>query len=220
MDVVRSMLSPMSSSLAGATSRRRRRALVAAVLLGLGLIGPSLATSAARPRCPTPDKVLAEGRLARIYVLDGVHYGCVFHVGRPWQFEATGGGDNGEALGFASVEGPFVVAGEFATARVEEIPLTNDGCGLTVYDLRRHRDVRSVSLCLTDLALSGRRGFVAAITDRFSEPAVFVFDRGPNYAGRIVSQGAGVEPGSLAFAGDSVTWKQGGTRRSAPVGSR
>jgi len=194
------------------------RAAATAVLVAFAVF-PAGASAAERPCRPAGSKALLTTATTRVYETpvrgQGYSrvYGCRYRVGRPWRL-----GDSYDAGHDISEIDPMQVRGRFLVYRDFYEHYSDTAAGITVRDLttgrRMHRfDRPSYAVAGAVLDRHGSVAWIGQLPDRSYE--VRRADRqGENTR---LDAGPAIEPSSLALSGSTVSWRNGGATKTAPL---
>lgn len=113
---------------------------------------------------------------------------------------------------------PVAVAGAKVAAYTEDIEVPQ--IGLSVYDLRRRRLVRSSSLSPSKLVVTAGKGWIAGTmgNDAGSIDVAVADDVGDSDF-CVVASGDDIDPNSPRISGRTISWLQAGTRHTFRLGT-
>ncbi len=171
---------------------------------------PSTADKPPKRSCPTGGETVVRGRFVRVYRGGNEIFACLFSDGR--------------RFGLGEKEGLVAVAGSMVAAYTSDLEVPT--IGLSVYDLRRRRLVRSSILNPYKLVVTAGRGWIAGIElsytvvegERRPTQVVVADDIGDSDF-RVVASSDDIDPDSLRISGRTISWLEAGTRRTFRLGT-
>jgi hypothetical protein len=200
----------------------RRSAIATCALLVLLLasfVSDAGARRTKRPKCPAlGSHVIAADPQAEVYEANGRFepemFACAFANGHPYTLgpKPSGSSSGGGGTELATLRGSMVAYEEFIT-----IPEGNSTWTMIVRDLKTGRVLHradSTGSFVQEVVLKSD-GALAWIVDTSFQPAehaIVALDRSGT---RQLASGADVSPSSLALAGSTLYWTQGGKPFSA-----
>ncbi len=213
--------------------------ILAAALVALGLGGQAMGSAASRPRCPTGGKVLLRTASLRVYSVDGIGRACLFSSGRPYGLsgeDESFGEEEGKEFPLIAAAGPMVAAWieGFYDPNFSEV-------FMRVINLRTRMLVRAVPYYTQPdvLRVAARSGAVvlgfigcdqegARRTSSRCDPSTIYAADGPAFDPRTspyesdfpseephrIAAGFDLDVTSLRITGRTVSWLDGGKRRT------
>ncbi len=213
-----------------------RRLVALAVLLGTGLLGscgnagsPSAGTSTRPPgaagRCsPTGARSLLTGRDARVFVRSGSVYGCSERSGRRVLL-----GTARTCVG-AERAGPFALSGELVGYALERCGVDTgagevvarritDGSQLRTAPAMRGAPGPESFVTVGSIAVGGdgALAWIASASSPATHRQAREVNRTDGSGVSTLDSGPGIDPGSLTLHAATLTWRRGGSIRSAPL---
>lgn len=218
-----------------ATVRAMSSRLVAlAALLGAGLMGScgtSSSHSAGTPtrppapanRCsPAGARSLLSGQSARVIVLSGSVYGCSERTGRRFLL-----GTAGTCIA-AERAGPFALSGEIVGYALQRCGVDTGATELIARRLTDGSQIRTaramhgvlgpesfVTAGSIVVAGDGALAWIASASSVATHRQAREVNRADGSGFSTLDSGSALDPGSLALHGSALTWRRGGSTRSA-----
>jgi hypothetical protein len=191
--------------------------LLAATLVAFFLMASPAA--AARPCRPAGSKALLTTATTRVYEIpvrgQGYSrvYACRYSVRRPWRL-----GDSYDASHDISAIEPLQVHGRFLVYSDFYEHYSETAAGITVRDLKTGRRIHRFSRPYYTLAGAvldshGSVAWIGKLSDGSFE-ARRADRKGENTR---LDAGSAIEPSSLALRGSTVSWRNGGATKTAPL---